>query len=114
MPTTGDPESRELSLSLLKTLSRPYTNPADEDAAAKAVRDEYGSDDTAKLPQQQLFQSAACPQPSSLTHWDMQNSMTYRWTPTDLCIPDTIAGPAVMGVARFLGSTTPSGWSTAV
>ncbi|KAB5575416.1 hypothetical protein GE09DRAFT_592539 [Coniochaeta sp. 2T2.1] len=122
IPSNGNPDSVRLSTLLLRILSRPYDNPVED---TEALRDGYGLDTS-------LWQNQGCEQSHSgvghqrvqdgghdpiiekVNEWDLQSARPYRWDPAELRIPDAIAGPVLAASTRWLGSTAPSGWSTAV
>ncbi|OIW30222.1 hypothetical protein CONLIGDRAFT_714604 [Coniochaeta ligniaria NRRL 30616] len=113
IPANGNSASARLSVSLLRTLSRPYdnpNNPTDADAKDQAACDGYAADGN---PWEQKLPLRSSSDVGGSLDWDMQGARSYRWNRAELRLPDTIVGPAITSRVRFLGSTDPSGWSTA-
>ncbi|KAB5531158.1 hypothetical protein GE09DRAFT_1145996 [Coniochaeta sp. 2T2.1] len=121
IPSNGNPDSVKLSTTLLRMLSRPYDNPADTE---EAVRDGCGLDTNlwtkqggqhySEVGHQRVQAARHDPAIEKVNEWDLQSARPYRWDPAELRIPDAIAGPVLAASSRWLGSTAPSGWSTAV
>lgn len=110
VPKHGDPAAIELSTELLKRLSRPYDNPDENELHLSSSPEKPCSG----------LQPAFCGVVGSQgniaqkVEWDLENARSCRWEPVDLCIPKEFGGDVVLGGTKFLGSMSPSGWTTAI
>lgn len=117
IPANGNPESVTLSVSLLETLSKPFDNP-DNTTDIKGKKTGVGDENVFERTQgEQHHPGQSFPRDNtapSKMDWDIRSARTYRWNPAELGLPDSTAEPTMAAGARFLGSTAPNGWSTAI